>query len=55
MLQEEFYKLTGVNLTGEEYKKVENIYTACRMEKDVFCKVWMEIKDNELVYQLAKN
>ena len=53
MLPEEFYKLTGVNLTGEDYKKVENIYTSCKMEKDVFANVWMEIKDNEIVYQLV--
>ena len=52
MLPEEFYKLTGVNLTGEEYAKVEQVYTSCQMEKAEFCKIWKENHENEGVSKL---
>ena len=53
MLQAEFYDRTKVHLTPEQYNEVEKIYNACEMDKDLFCKAWLQIRDNELVYQLC--
>lgn len=52
MLQSEFYEMTKVNLTPEEYKKIEEVYDSCQMDKNSFCKVWKENRDNEGVCQL---
>ena len=53
MLHTEFYERTKVHLTADQYAEVEKIYNACEMDKDLFCRVWLEIKDNELVYRLC--
>lgn len=52
MLQSEFTEKTGVNLTGEEYAKVEHIYNSVMMNKDEFCKLWMENRDNKIIAEL---
>jgi len=52
MLQSEFFERTQVNLTGEEYAEVERMYNAVTMDKDTFCKMWLEFKDNQLVKEL---
>lgn len=52
MLKEEFYKLTGINLTEEEYRKVEEVYNSCVMVKDEFCRIWKDNRKNEGVNRL---
>ena len=55
MLQSEFFERTGVNLTGEEYAKVEAIYNILpNMDKDEFCKEWKKLKDNPLMKEIAE-
>ena len=54
MMQSEFFERTGVNLTGEEYARVEAIYTILpQMDKDEFCKQWLKLKDNPLIQEIA--
>ena len=48
----EFYERTGVNLTGEEYKQVEDIYNSVQMDKDEFCELWMKNRDNKIIAEL---
>ena len=52
MLLSEFQERTGVNLTGEEYAKVEHIYTSVQMDKDDFCRLWLENRDNQMIAEL---
>lgn len=54
MLQQEFFERTGVNLTGEEYAKVEAIYNSVQMDKDEFCKLWLKNKENKLIAELME-
>ena len=55
MLQSEFFERTKVNLTGEEYAKVEAIYNILpNMDKDEFCKEWLKLKDNPLIKEIAE-
>lgn len=52
MLQSEFYDRTHVTLSAEEYGKVENIYDRVQMNKDEFCKLWLENRDNQIIKEL---
>ena len=52
MLPSEFYERTGVTLSGEEYAEVEKLYNAVKMDKDEFCKQWLENRDNQLLKEL---
>lgn len=52
MLQEEFFERTKVQLTGEEYKKVEAIYNSVQMDKDEFCKLWLKNRENKIIVEL---
>ena len=54
MLQSEFFERTKVSLTGEEYAKVEAIYSVIQMDKDEFCKEWLKLKDNPLMKEIAE-
>lgn len=54
MLQSEFYDRTGVTLTAEEYGDVENIYNRVQMDKDEFCKLWMNNRDNQIIKELVQ-
>ncbi len=54
MLPSEFYERTKVNLTAEEYAKVEHIYNSVLMDKDEFCKLWLKNRDNKLVAELME-
>ncbi len=49
MLQSEFYERTKVNLTCEEYVKVETLYNEVQMDKDEFCKEWLKLRNNPLL------
>ncbi len=52
MLQSEFFERTNVTLTGEQYGEVENIYNRLQMNKDEFCKLWLENRDNKIIKEL---
>lgn len=54
MLQSEFYDRTGVTLTAEEYGDVENIYNRVQMDKDQFCKLWLNNRDNQIIKELVQ-
>lgn len=54
MLQSEFYDRTHIKLSGDEYADVENIYDNVKMQKDDFCKHWVEEKENPLFKELAE-
>ena len=49
MLQSEFFERTKVNLTGEEYVKIETLYNEVQMDKDEFCKEWLKLRNNPLL------
>ena len=42
MTQKEFEERTGLKLTSDNYTKVETCYMNTDLDKDVFCKLWME-------------
>ena len=43
MLQKEFETRTGLQVTPAEYVTIERMYYACdNMDKDEFCKLWLE-------------
>jgi len=52
MLQSEFYDRTHVTLSAEQYGEVENIYNRCQMDKDEFCRLWLENRDNKIIKEL---
>lgn len=52
MLQSEFFERTKVSLTGEEYNEVEQIYESCQMDKDEFCKLWLNNRENKIIAEL---
>lgn len=53
MLPSEFFERTNVNLTGNEYANVEEVYNAVKMDKDDFCKWWLKNRNNKLYQELA--
>lgn len=42
MLKKEFEERTGLKLTEDGYKEVEECYMNTDLDKDAFCKLWME-------------
>lgn len=43
MLQKEFETRTGLQVSPAEYANIERMYYACdNMDKDEFCKLWLE-------------
>lgn len=54
MLQSEFYDRTHIKLSGDEYADVENIYNNVMMNKDDFCKHWVEERGKPLFKELAE-
>lgn len=42
MTQKEFEERTGLKLSTEGYTEVEECYTNTDLDKDAFCKLWME-------------
>lgn len=42
MLQQEFEERTGLKLKADDYTKVEEIYMNTDLDKDLFCKLWIE-------------
>lgn len=54
MLPSEFFEKTGVNLTSEEYAKVEHIYMSVKMDQAEFCKLWLENRDNKIISELME-
>jgi len=54
MLQSEFFDRTHVSLSAEEYGNVENIYNRLQMNKDEFCKLWLDNRDNKIIAELMQ-
>ncbi len=54
MTQNEFFERTKVNLTPEEYSRVESLYMAVKMNKDLFCMEWMKMRKNQLMTELGE-
>ena len=52
MLQSEFFEMTKVILSGEEYARVEAIYNSVQMDKYEFCKLWLQNRDNKIILEL---
>lgn len=42
MLQQEFEQLTGLKMKADDYSEVEEIYMNTELDKDQFCKLWIE-------------
>lgn len=55
MLQQEFEERTGMKVTPERYAEIENFYnmTTQKIDKDVFCKEWMEHGESLLLKDFA--
>ena len=55
MTHQEFEDRTGLKVTDEEYKGIEQMFYAVpNMEKDEFCKRWRQTGQNPLTIALAK-
>lgn len=55
MTQKEFEDRTGLKVTEEEYRGIEQMYYAVpNMEKDEFCKHYTRVGSNPLTVGLAK-
>lgn len=54
MLQSEFYDRTHVTLTAEQYGEVENVYNRVQMDKDEFCRLWLDNRDNKIIAELLQ-
>lgn len=55
MTHQEFEDRTGLKVTDEEYKGIEQMYYAVpNMKKDEFCKRWRQAVQNPLTIALAK-
>lgn len=55
MLQQEFEERTGMKVTPERYAEIENFYNMAtqKIDKDVFCKEWMEHGESLLLKDFA--
>ena len=42
MTQKEFEDRTGLKVTAEDYKTIEETYMNTDLEKDAFCRLWVE-------------
>ena len=42
MTQKEFEERTGLKVTAEDYKTIEETYMNTDLEKDAFCRLWVE-------------
>lgn len=55
MTQQEFQDLTGRKVTVDEYRSIEKMYYAVpNMDKQEFCKHWVQAGNNPLTIELAK-
>lgn len=53
MTQKEFEERTGLQVSAEEFSKVNDIYMALgKMDKDTFCKEWKKHGKSELLAEL---
>ena len=44
MMREEFIELTGFEPTADEYREIEDEYIAADIDKEIFCRQWVENK-----------
>ena len=42
MTQKEFEERTGLKMTADSYTEVEQCYMNTELDKDAFCKLWLE-------------
>lgn len=55
MTQQEFQDLTGRKVTVDKYRSIEKMYYAVpNMDKQEFCKRWVQAGNNPLTVELAK-
>ncbi len=55
MTQQEFQDLTGRKVTVDKYRSIEKMYYAVpNMDKQEFCKRWVQAGKNPLTIELAK-
>lgn len=53
MTRKEFEERTGLQVSAEEFSKVNDIYMAvCGMDKDTFCKEWKQHGKGKLLAEL---
>lgn len=52
MQKQEFEKLTGIKVTDDTYKQIEDIYMETHLNKEEFCNLYINDK-HELLHQLA--
>lgn len=43
MLQQEFTKRVGLEVSAQEYAHIEQVYMASDLDKDEFCKQWVKM------------
>lgn len=55
MTQKEFEERTGIKLTEEEFKFINNLYINCSMEKDEFCNEYKKVAGSKLLYEIQTN
>ena len=49
MTKFEFETRTKVNVTAEEFETINNFYMSCEADKDVFCKMWMQLNPFKVI------
>lgn len=53
MTQNEFEQRTNMNVTAEEYQKIEKLYmSAGNIDKDTFCKEYKKVASSRIVTEL---
>lgn len=56
MTKQEFFERTGASVTDAEYKEIEKIYLEAgeTMDKDTFCREWIDCGDSPLFHIFYK-
>ena len=52
MTQEEFKSITGLNVTTEEYIKIEKVYMSANSNKKEFCEMWLHTPEPTQDYMM---
>ena len=48
MLQQEFTKRVGLEVSAQEYAHIEQVYMASDLDKDEFCKQWVKMNKERI-------
>ena len=54
MTHQEFEKITGACLSAVEYRNIEDAYMESNLDKEEWCKHYMEIRENPLYKETVK-